>query len=125
MTPEIVSLLDTSDRSRAHPVLAAARALVAPHRVAPRAVRAERAELAGGAHDGAEAEAGQGPAQRVAPRVHLDDDGGLLVLDVQLVHEDPGEDEEDPGQDGDQGEDGVGDAALLQQQEEVDDEVET
>ena len=119
MTAEIVSLLDTSDRSgAAHSALAT---LVAPQSVGPELA------LGPGPHDGVtrpQAEAGQGPTQRVTPGVHLDDDRGLLVLDVQLVHEDPGEDEEDPSEDGNQGEDGVCHVAFLEQQQEVDDKVE-
>lgn len=123
MTAEIVSLLDTSDRSGlAHSALDTGLTLVAPDGVCP------QPQLASGPHDWLprpQAEAGQGPAQGVAPGVHLDDDRGLLVLDVQLVHQDPGEDEEDPGEDGNKGEDGVGHVAFLEQQQEVDDKVET
>ena len=120
MTAEIVSLLDTSDRSgAAHSALAT---LVAPQSVGPQLA------LGPGPHDGLtrpQAEAGQGPTQRVAPGVHLDDDRGLLVLDIKLVHEDPGEDEEDPGEDWNKREDGVSHVTFLKQQQEIDDEVET
>ena len=123
MTPEIVSLLDTSDRSgAAHSALDAPRTLVTSQGVSPQLTPGP------GPHDGLarpEAEAGQGPAQAVSPGVHLYDDRGLLVLDVQLVHQDPGEDEEDPSEDGNKGEDGVGHVAFLEQQQEVDDKVET
>ena len=123
MTPEIVSLLDTSDRSGgAHSALDASRTLVAPYCVSPQLT------LGPGPGDrvtGPQAQAGQGPAQFVAPGVHLDDDRGLLVLDVQLVHQHPGEDEEDPGEDGNKREDGVSHVAFLDQQQEVDDKVET
>ena len=123
MTAEIVSLLDTSDRSGlAHSALDTRLTLVAPQCVCPHLAPGS------GPHDGRagpQAEAGQGPAQAVAPGVHLDDDRGLLVLDVQLVHQDPGEDEEDPGEDGNKGEDGVSHVAFLEQQQEVDDKVET
>ena len=123
MTAEIVSLLDTSDRSGlAHSALDTRLTLVAPQGVSPQLTPGP------GPHDGlarTEAEAGQGPAQAVAPGLHLDDDRCLLVLDVQLVHQDPGKDEEDPSEDGNKGEDGVGHVAFLDQQQEVDDKVET
>ena len=50
---------------------------------------------------------------------------GLPVLDEQLVHDDPGKDEEDAGQYRDQREDGAGHISLLEQEEEIDNKVET
>ena len=123
MTPEIVSLLDTSDRSgAAHSALDAPRTLVTSQGVSPQLT------LGPGPGDRVtwpQTQAGQGPAQFVSPRIHLDDDRGLLVLDVELVHQDPGEDEEDPGEDGNKREDGVCHVTFLKQQQEIDDEVET
>ena len=45
------------------------------------------------------AQRGQRPLDRV---VHLNHYLGLLEFDIQLIHEDPGEDEEDAGEDGDE-----------------------
>ena len=71
-----------------------------------------------------EAEGGEGAGDLAGGWVQGDDQlGGGAHPDQQLVHDHPGQDEEDAGEDGHQGQDRVRHVPLLQQQQEVDHQV--